>query len=64
MSTNAINIVLVHGAWSDGSVWRKVIPILRGAGHKVVAVQLPFHSLPDDVETVKRAIDHIGQLFL
>jgi pimeloyl-ACP methyl ester carboxylesterase len=36
------------------------IPILREAGHKVVAVQLPLHSLSDDVQTVKRAIAHIG----
>ena len=37
--------------------WSKVIPILQSAGHKVIAVQLPFHSLADDVATVKRAID-------
>lgn len=60
MSTNATSIVLVHGAWSDGSVWRKVIPILNNAGHKVVAVQLPFQSLVSDIDTVKRAIEHIG----
>jgi pimeloyl-ACP methyl ester carboxylesterase len=60
MSTNTTGIVLVHGAWSDGSVWRKVIPILKNAGHKVIAVQLPFQSLVGDVDTVKRAIEHIG----
>jgi pimeloyl-ACP methyl ester carboxylesterase len=59
-STNDSNIVLVHGAWSDGSVWSKVIPILMNAGHQVIAVQMPLHSLNDDVATVKRAIDHIG----
>ena len=58
--TNATNIVLVHGAWADGSSWIKEIPLLKNAGHKVVAVQLPQHSLEDDVETVKRAIDFIG----
>ena len=58
MATNATNIVLVHGAWSDGSSWSKVIPILQNAGHKVIAVQLPLHSLADDVATTKRAIDH------
>ena len=57
ITTNATNIVLVHGAWADGSSWRKVIPILENAGHKVIAVQLPLHSLTDDVATVKRAID-------
>ena len=60
MSTNATNIVLVHGGWADGSGWNKQIPILRDAGHKVIAVQLPTHSLSEDVETVKRAVAHIG----
>jgi len=60
MTTNATNIVLVHGGWADGSGWYKQIPILEQAGHKVIAVQLPLHSLADDVETVKRAISHIG----
>jgi pimeloyl-ACP methyl ester carboxylesterase len=61
MSTNATNIVLVHGAWSDGSVWRRVIPILKNAGHKVVAVQLPFQSLAGDADIVKLAVEHIGR---
>ena len=61
MATNATNIVLVHGAWADGSGWSKVIPILTAAGHKVIAVQLPLHSLADDVATVKRAIDLGGK---
>ena len=60
MSTNATNIVLVHGGWADGSGWSKEIPILRNAGHKVIAVQLPTHSLSEDVETVKRAVEYIG----
>ena len=59
-NTNSTNIVLVHGGWADGSGWSKQIPILREAGHKVIAVQLPTHSLADDVETVKRAISQIG----
>src|SRR6476619_8543243 len=60
MATNATNIVLVHGLWADGSSWSKVIPILEKAGHKVIAVQLALHSLPDDIATVKRAIDLVG----
>jgi pimeloyl-ACP methyl ester carboxylesterase len=60
MTTNATNIVLVHGAWADGSSWGKVIPILEKAGHRVIAVQIPLHSVADDIATVKRAIDHIG----
>jgi len=55
-----VSVVLVHGAWADGSSWSKVIPILEKAGHRVIAVQLPLHSLKDDVDTVKRAIDVIG----
>src|ERR671911_622651 len=60
MSTNATNVVLVHGGWADGTGWSKQIPVLRDAGHKVIAAQLPTHSLSEDVETVKRAIAHIG----
>src|SRR6266851_4103971 len=50
------NVVLVHGAWADGSSWAKVIPILEKAGLHVVAVQNPPTSLADDVATVQRAI--------
>ena len=59
-STATPNIVLVHGLWADGSSWSKVIPILQNAGHRVISVQLPNHSLEDDVATVKRAIDLVG----
>src|SRR5215217_6596650 len=59
-TTNSTNIVLVHGLWADGSSWSKVIPILKNAGHRVIAVQLAAHSLADDVATVKRAIDLVG----
>src|ERR671923_2601024 len=59
-TTNTTNIVLVHGGWADGSGWSKQIPVLRDAGYKVIAAQLPTHSLSDDVETVKRAIAFIG----
>jgi pimeloyl-ACP methyl ester carboxylesterase len=59
-NTTKPNIVLVHGAWADGSSWSKVIPILTGAGHRVIAVQLPLHSVADDVATVQRAIGLVG----
>jgi pimeloyl-ACP methyl ester carboxylesterase len=49
-------VVLVHGAWADGSSWSKVIPRLEASGLRVVAVQLPLSSLADDVATVRRAI--------
>jgi pimeloyl-ACP methyl ester carboxylesterase len=48
----ARNVVLVHGAWADGSSWEKVIPILQAAGLHVTAVQNPLTSLADaDAET-------------
>jgi pimeloyl-ACP methyl ester carboxylesterase len=47
-ATNATNIVLVHGGWADGTGWSKQISVLRDAGHKVIAVQLPTHSLADE----------------
>jgi pimeloyl-ACP methyl ester carboxylesterase len=51
------NIVLVHGAWADGSSWTKVIPLLEERGLHVVAVQNPLSSLADDVAATKRIID-------
>jgi pimeloyl-ACP methyl ester carboxylesterase len=50
------NIVLVHGAFADGSSWRKVIPILESRGLHVVAVQNPLTSLKEDVNATRRAI--------
>lgn len=50
------NIVIVHGAWADGSSWSKVIPLLQAKGLRVVAVQNPLTSLADDVAPTKRAI--------
>src|ERR1700704_3632096 len=50
------NIVIVHGAWADGSSWSKVIPLLQARGLHVVAVQNPLTSLADDVAATKRAI--------
>jgi pimeloyl-ACP methyl ester carboxylesterase len=58
-STNT-TIILVHGGWADGSSWGKVIPILKNAGHRVIAVQLPLHNSADDIATVKRAIELAG----
>src|SRR5262249_54339881 len=50
------NVVLVHGAFADGSSWAKVIPLLEKAGLNVVAVQNPLTSFADDVAATKRAI--------
>ena len=50
-------VVLIHGAFADGSSWDKVIPLLQAKGLKVVAVQNPLTSLADDVAAGKRAIN-------
>ena len=50
-------VVLVHGAFADGSSWEKVIPLLQAKGLKVVAVQNPLTSLADDVAAARRVID-------
>jgi pimeloyl-ACP methyl ester carboxylesterase len=50
-------IVLVHGAFADGTGWQHVIPILERDGYTVIAVQNPLASLNGDVETTKRVID-------
>ena len=52
----ASNVILVHGAWADGSSWSKVIPLLLARGLRVTAVQLPLTSLKDDVATARRAL--------
>jgi pimeloyl-ACP methyl ester carboxylesterase len=54
------NIVLVHGAFADGSSWSRVIPLLQARGFTVTAVQNPLTSLKDDVAATKRAIDDQG----
>lgn len=50
------NIVLVHGAWADGSGWRGVYDILRKDGYTVRVVANPNTSLADDVAAAKRTI--------
>jgi len=54
--TTISNVVLVHGAWADGSSWAKVIPLLADKGLVVTAVQLPLTSFDADVAAVQRAI--------
>ncbi|MGD0988810.1 MAG: alpha/beta hydrolase [Candidatus Sulfotelmatobacter sp.] len=50
------NVVLVHGAWADGSGWRGVYDILTKDGYNVSIVQEPETSFKDDVEATKRVI--------
>ena len=54
------NVILVHGAWADGSSWAKVIPLLARSELAVTAVQLPLSSFDADVATVRRAIALAG----
>ena len=51
------NIVLVHGAFVDGSSYRQVIQSLQAKGYQVTAVQNPLTSLDADVSTVKQVLD-------
>lgn len=52
----ARNVVLIHGAWADGSSWAEVIPLLQAAGLNVTAVQNPLTSLADSVAATRRAL--------
>lgn len=53
----ARNVVLVHGAFADGSGWRGVHDLLAGRGYRVTIVQNPLTSLADDVAATRRALD-------
>ena len=53
-------VVLVHGAFADGSSWNKVIPLLQQKGIDVISVQNPLSSLGDDVAAARRAIEQAG----
>jgi len=58
-STNSVTVLLVHGAWADGSSWQRVIPYLLAKGVAVVGVQNPTTSLADDVAATRRAIAQV-----
>jgi pimeloyl-ACP methyl ester carboxylesterase len=51
-----LNVLLVHGAWADGSCWAKVIPLLEAKGLRVNAAQIPLTSLEDDVAVTRRLL--------
>ena len=51
------NIVLVHGAWADGSCWSAVIEWLQAGGYNVTAPQFPESSLADDVARLRQVLD-------
>jgi pimeloyl-ACP methyl ester carboxylesterase len=60
MSSNDVSVVLVHGAWADGSSWSKVIAQLATNSVKVVAPSLPLTSLADDVAALDRALERVA----
>jgi pimeloyl-ACP methyl ester carboxylesterase len=51
-----MNIVLVHGAWADGSSWAGVVRLLQAAGHNVTAPQFPLTSLADNVARLRQVL--------
>ena len=55
--TGVKNVVLVHGAWADGSSWSRIIPLLQARGLNAVAVQNPLSSIADDVASTNRIIN-------
>jgi pimeloyl-ACP methyl ester carboxylesterase len=59
------NIVLVHGAFADGSSWHKVIPLLQHMGYNVVAAQNPMTTLAEEAAATKRAMSRMeGKVIL
>jgi pimeloyl-ACP methyl ester carboxylesterase len=50
------NIMLVHGAWADGTCWSKVILLLQAKGYTVTAAQIPLLSLDNDIEITRRLL--------
>ena len=59
MSSNNVSVVLVHGAWADGSSWAKVIAPLAASGIKVLAAPLPLTSFREDVAALDRTLERV-----
>ena len=59
MSSNDVSVVLVHGAWADGSSWSKIIVLLAADSIKAVAAPLPLTSFEDDVAALDRALERV-----
>jgi pimeloyl-ACP methyl ester carboxylesterase len=57
MNPTTPTVVLVHGAWADGSSWARVISGLRQAGISVTAAPIPLTTLDDDINAVTRVIN-------
>ena len=59
MPANHVSVVLVHGAWANGSSWSKVNGPLKADGMKVVAAPLPLTSLADDIAALGRVLERL-----
>jgi pimeloyl-ACP methyl ester carboxylesterase len=55
----SVTVVMVHGAWADGSSWSRVIGPLQAEGTKVIAAPIPLTSLSDDIKALDRALERI-----
>src|SRR5262245_36629520 len=60
MSRKDVNVVLVHGAWADGSSWARVIGPLAAEEIRTVAAQLPLTSLAEDAAALERALERVS----
>lgn len=60
MASSDANLVLVHGAWADGSSWSKVINALAGEGINAVAAPLPLNSFEEDVAALERTLERVS----
>jgi len=59
------SVVLVHGAWADGSSWNDVIGPLQSKGLNVLRAPIPLTSLSDDVAALDRALERtVGPVVL
>jgi pimeloyl-ACP methyl ester carboxylesterase len=56
-SSNGVSVVLVHGAWADGSSWNSVIQPLQARGIRVIAAPIPLTSLKADVQALERVLE-------
>ncbi|HEY3967562.1 MAG TPA: alpha/beta hydrolase [Planctomycetaceae bacterium] len=59
MSSNHVSVVLVHGAWADGSSWAKIIGPFAADGTQMVAAPLPLTSFRDDVAALDRTLERV-----
>jgi pimeloyl-ACP methyl ester carboxylesterase len=56
-SAEDVTVVLVHGAWADGSSWSKLVVPLKKAGLQVICAPIPLTSLGDDIDVVKSVVE-------